>query len=183
MYFSSACHFPKRLPPASNLPHDFRATESVRWVEGGGGWIFPWGLHSRDSAQNSHDALYRWGRLCCFQVKMARKGGKSTVCLMLKQMDVITLAGGCHLGWGEPLICHSLSLLVVPAGLVAGSKQDRWDFNWVHLLICPYVPQQNTFLMPASKKKLFMNHPTTSHLTSHHHITSCLWLIHKADSL
>lgn len=85
---------------------------------------------------------------------------------MLKQIDVIMPTGGFHLGWGESLICHSLSALLVPAGLVAGSKQDRWDFSWVHLLMCPYVLQQNTCLF----KKMFTNHPTTFHLTSHHHI-------------
>lgn len=118
------------------------------------------------------------GLLCCFQVEMARKGVKRAVCLQicdcngslnhsiyrrLKQIDVIM-----PMGWDVSLICHSLSLPVVHAGLVAGSKQDLWDFSRVDLLICPNVPQQKNFLIPAWK--MFMNPPKTFHLTLHHHI-------------
>lgn len=83
------------------------------------------------------------GDVCHFQVEMAWKGGKSAVYLKIcfTIRDAIThwcdyANKWCHLCWGESLICHSLSVPVVPAGSVAVSKRHCWELICWFVLMC-----------------------------------------------
>lgn len=128
--------------------------------------------------KKTHDASYRWGRLCRFQVEMVRKGREER-----DSPDAKANWRDYTNRWVTPgprwvfnlllarLLACSLSPLVVPTGLVIGSQQGRRGFNWADLLICPYVPQQNTFLIPGwGKKNVYESSKNLwFDLTSSHH--------------
>lgn len=60
-----------------------------------------------------------------------------------KEINAIMSRGGCHLRRGESLICHSSSLWVVPAGLVAGWTQEGFQLVWsddLSLAKTPLIP-------------------------------------------
>ncbi len=154
----SSCFISEHLSPVPNFPYDLSATQSVRWAAWGENWIFPQGLHSRDSAQKSHNGSHWWGHLCHFQVELARKRREGCSLpddgWLQKQLKLFNICNA-YANWCDcsdrqpvsrwisnlPLIAFLLSV----HGLVTGSKQDRCAFTLVDVLICPYVTQQNTF--------------------------------------